>query len=179
MGGLLTITPRPVTVTADAKTKVYGDADPAPLTYAITTGSLAFSDVFAGSLARDPGENVGDYDITQGSLALSTNYTLTYVSAKLSITPRPVTATADAKTKIYGDADPALTYQISSGNLVGSDAFSGGADSSRRRERRRLCDPAGDARAEHELHAHVRGSQSLRDASSDHRHRRCEDEDLW
>jgi hypothetical protein len=30
-----------------------------------------------------------------------------------------------AKSKVYGDVDPVLTYTISSGNLVGSDAFSG------------------------------------------------------
>jgi hypothetical protein len=33
--------------------------------------------------------------------------------------------TADARSKVYGNADPALTYQITSGNLVGSDTLSG------------------------------------------------------
>ncbi len=47
-----------MTVTADPQTKVYGDADPA-LTYQITSGSLAFSDEFTGSLTRDAGEDVG------------------------------------------------------------------------------------------------------------------------
>ena len=31
----------------------------------------------------------------------------------------------DAKSKTHGDADPAFTYQISSGSLVGSDELSG------------------------------------------------------
>ena len=124
VGADLTITVRPVTVTADAKNKVYGNADPA-LTYQITTGSLAFTDAFSGALARAAGENVGTYAISQGTLALDANYNLSFVGADLTITARPVTVTADAKTKVYGDADPALTYQITSGSLAFSDAFTG------------------------------------------------------
>ncbi len=75
--GLLTITTRAVVVTADPQTKVYGDSDPA-LTYQITSGSLAFSDAFTGALTRDAGEDVGTYAITQGTLALSSNYALSY-----------------------------------------------------------------------------------------------------
>lgn len=55
-----TITTRPITVTADAgQTKVYGAAAPLPFTYTITSGSLAFSDVFSGALDRAAGETVG------------------------------------------------------------------------------------------------------------------------
>ncbi len=40
------------------------------------------------------------------------NYNLTSVAAAIAdITPRPVTVTADAKSKTYGDTDPALTHQ--------------------------------------------------------------------
>ncbi len=125
IGANLTITTRAITVTANAQTKVYGTADPA-LTYTITTGSLAGTDAFTGSLTRDPGENVGLYPIRQGTLALNSNYVLTFVGSNLTITIRPVTVTADAKTKVYGDADPVLTYQITSGSLAGNgDAFSG------------------------------------------------------
>jgi len=80
-----TITPRPVTIAADAKTKTFGSADP-PLTYQITSGTLAFADVFTGALVRDPGEDVGTYAIKQGTVALSANYTLTFVGAVLTIT---------------------------------------------------------------------------------------------
>jgi hypothetical protein len=124
VGANLTITPRPISVTADPKTKVYGNADPA-LTYQITSGSLVFSDAFAGALTRAPGENVGMYAIAQGTLALSTNYALSYAGANLTVTTRPVAITADAKSKTYGDADPTLTFHITSGTLAFSDAFSG------------------------------------------------------
>ncbi|HET7034120.1 MAG TPA: MBG domain-containing protein [Thermomicrobiaceae bacterium] len=119
----LTIDPRPITVTADSQTKVYGDADPA-LTYQVT-GTLAFSDAFTGALSRASGETVGSYAIQQGTLALSSNYSLSFNGASLTITPRPITVTADAQHKNEGDSDPALTYKITSGTLVNGDTFSG------------------------------------------------------
>jgi hypothetical protein len=123
-GGSLTITPRAVTVTADPKTKIYGDADPG-LTYQITTGNLVNGDAFSGALTRVAGENVGSYAIQQGTLVLGTNYTLGFVTKDLSITPRPIGITADAKSKVYGNADPAFTYQLTSGNLIGTDVIAG------------------------------------------------------
>ncbi|MGV8529936.1 MBG domain-containing protein [Pseudomonas aeruginosa] len=32
---------------------------------------------------------------------------------KLTVTPAQLIVSADAKTKVYGDADPTLTYQVS------------------------------------------------------------------
>src|SRR5438876_9192588 len=106
-------------MTPDAKTKTYGDGDPA-LTYAITSGSLAFTDAFSGGLTRAAGETVAGspYAIGQETLALHANYTLSFIGANLAINARPVTVTADAKTKTYGDGDPALTYAITSGSLA-------------------------------------------------------------
>ena len=78
------ITARPITVKADDKIKDEGDADP-PLTYSVTSGSLAYTDAFTGALARDTGETVGTYAITQGTLALNTNYNMTFVPGTLSI----------------------------------------------------------------------------------------------
>ncbi len=115
---------RNITVTADAQSKVYGDSDPA-LTYQITSGSLVSGNSFTGALTRVAGEVVGTCAIQQGTLALSSNYNLTYVEANLSITIRPITVAADAQSKVYGDFDPALTYQITSGSLVFGDTFSG------------------------------------------------------
>jgi hypothetical protein len=123
-GDTLVITKRPIIVTADAQTKVYGNADPS-LTYQITSGSLAYSDAFTGALTRAAGENVGTYAISKGTLALSNNYDLSFVGADLTITQRAITVAAEVKTKVYGDADPALTYQITSGSLAFSDAFTG------------------------------------------------------
>src|SRR5215210_6298499 len=109
---------------ADAKSKTYGDADPA-LTYAITAGNLVNGDTFSGSLSRASGEDVGPHSLNHSSVVLSGNYALTYHGADLTITARGVEITADAKSKTYGDADPALTYAITAGNLVNGDTFSG------------------------------------------------------
>src|SRR5206468_7595640 len=108
----ITLNKAAVTVTADAKTKVYGTNDPS-LTYHITSGSLVGNDTFSGSLTRDPGDTAGTYNITQGSLALSSNYTLAFNGAQLEIAAATLTVKADHTTKAYGTAtDPALTYQI-------------------------------------------------------------------
>lgn len=106
------VTPRPITVTADAKSKTYGDPDPA-LTYGVT-GTLVGSDSFTGALARDPGEDVADYTINQNTLALTSNYGITYTPATFSIGTKAVlTVTADNKSITYGDSDPAFTFQYS------------------------------------------------------------------
>ncbi|WP_257657927.1 BspA family leucine-rich repeat surface protein [Parapedobacter lycopersici] len=83
--GAFVITPMGITVAAENQTKIYGADDP-ELTYAFTP-ALVGSDEFAGGLARDPGENAGNYTITQGSLSLSGNYTITFEAATLTITP--------------------------------------------------------------------------------------------
>ncbi len=83
--GAFVITPLGITVAAESQTKIYGADDP-ELTYAFTP-ALVGSDEFAGGLARDPGENAGNYIITQGSLSLSGNYTITFEAATLTITP--------------------------------------------------------------------------------------------
>ena len=134
--GNLEITKRPITITADDKTKVYGNEDP-ELTYQVTTvnplylvtsGNLVFQDTFTGSLTREVGENVGTYDITQGTVVLSDNYALSYVKGTLEITQRPITVTADSQGKVYGTADPALTYRITEGALAYDDTFTGNLD---------------------------------------------------
>lgn len=124
IGANLTITARPITVTADAKAKVYGDGEPG-LTYQVTTGSVVQGDSFTGSLERAPGGNVGTYAIQQGTLALNSNYLLTYVGASFTISPRPITVTADSKAKVYGSPDPDLAYQVTNGTLVSGDSFTG------------------------------------------------------
>jgi hypothetical protein len=85
---------RNITVTADDKSKVYGQVDPA-LTYQVTDGSLADGDKFIGELEREDGEAVGSYDILQGTLAIDdyndgNNYNLTFAEGTFTITAKPV-----------------------------------------------------------------------------------------
>ena len=77
-----TIQKATVTITADAKTKVAGEDDP-ELTY--TVSGLLGSDALTGALSRETGEDAGEYAITIGSLTAGSNYTITFVGAKLTI----------------------------------------------------------------------------------------------
>ncbi|MBP6902857.1 MAG: filamentous hemagglutinin N-terminal domain-containing protein [Burkholderiaceae bacterium] len=121
--GSLSITPRAITVTADSGSKVYGNADPT-LGWQLSSGSLVGSDTLSGSISRTAGENVGSYAVSASSLSNS-NYSITAVPGSLSITPRAITVTADSGSKVYGNVDPTLGWQLSSGSLVGSDTLSG------------------------------------------------------
>ena len=116
------VSPLAITVTADAQSKVYGAADPA-LTYSASP-ALINGDGLTGALDRISGEDVGSYAIGQGTLAAGNNYTLSYVGADLTITPLAITVTADAQSKTYGEADPALTYTVAP-TLIDGDSFSG------------------------------------------------------
>ncbi|RKS56180.1 hypothetical protein BC962_1160, partial [Gillisia mitskevichiae] len=121
-GAAFDITQLTIAVTADAQTKTYGDADPL-LTYGFSP-ALVSGDSFSGTLSRTGDENVGNYLVEQGSLALSSNYILNYTGAAFDITQLTIAVTADAQTKTYGDADPSLTYGFSPA-LVSGDSFSG------------------------------------------------------
>jgi len=122
----LVIDKRSISVTADPKSKIYGDGDPA-LTYQITSGSLVSGDSLSGALTRTAGEAVSPplYAINQGTLTAGANYNLTYIGANLEITQRPITVTADDKQKLVGESDPPLTYTVTTGSLAFSDTFTG------------------------------------------------------
>src|SRR5258706_193535 len=124
VGADLTITTRAITITADAQSKVYGDVDPA-LTAQVTSGVIQNGDMASGSLSRASGENVGTYAISQNTSTYGSNYFETYVGADLTITTRAITITADAQSKVYGDVDPALTAQVTSGVIQNGDMASG------------------------------------------------------
>ena len=113
-----------LSVTANAQTKVYGNAVPL-LTY--TNATLVNGDsgsVFSGNLATTGTANsgVGNNTITQGNLSAGANYSISYTSANLSVTAYSLSVTADAQTKVYGAAVPALSYTNAS--LVNGDSGS-------------------------------------------------------
>ncbi len=78
------ITPVEIVIVADNKSKDYGDVDP-DLTYVVTSGSLVGSDNFTGNLEREAGDNAGTYNITQGTLDISTNYNISFTPAIFTI----------------------------------------------------------------------------------------------
>ncbi|TFZ54721.1 filamentous hemagglutinin N-terminal domain-containing protein, partial [Methylorubrum sp. Q1] len=126
VGADLTVTARPMTLTAEAQSRVYGDANPS-LTYQVGGRGLVNGDSLTGGLTTtaDARSAVGTYAIGQGTLAASSNYAVRYVGADLMVTARPMTLTAEAQSRVYGDANPALTYQVGGRGLVNGDVLSG------------------------------------------------------
>ena len=81
------ITPKSVTVTAEDKTKVFGETDP-KLT-ATVAGTLG-DDTVKYTLSREDGEAVGKYEITVKGDKLQGNYSVTYVAGTLTITSQSI-----------------------------------------------------------------------------------------
>ncbi|MDD5301089.1 MAG: MBG domain-containing protein, partial [Gallionella sp.] len=94
-----------LSIVANALSKVYGAADPA-LTYIASglVGGDTNASVLSGALTRAAGANVGNYAITQGTVAAAAGYgyIVSYTGANLGITPAPLTAALiGAPSKVY------------------------------------------------------------------------------
>ncbi|MFN3760336.1 MAG: MBG domain-containing protein, partial [Algoriphagus aquaeductus] len=130
--GEFTIIPREATITADNRIKTYGETVVFAGTEFTTSGLLnsdAVSSVTLTSAGAAATATVSGspYAIVASDAVGSglDNYTIRYEDGELTITPRPITVTADDKIIFCGQAEPTLTYQITSGTLVNGDAFSG------------------------------------------------------
>jgi filamentous hemagglutinin family protein len=120
--GVLTITPRPLVLTADNLVKIYGEEDP-DLTWSITSGSLVDGDTLVVNISRDDGSNVGVYTIRLNVNAEENgNYTLALVDGQLQITPAQLTITANDVTN-YWNLLPAFTATVE--GLVNGDTEAG------------------------------------------------------
>jgi hypothetical protein len=117
VNGTLTVTKATLTVTADNKSKVYGAPNPGlTASYSgfkngetlATSGVNGSPALTTTATAASP---TGTYPVAAavGNLT-SVNYSFTFVSGSLYITPATLTITADNKTKQYGDPNPTLTY---------------------------------------------------------------------
>jgi len=112
VAGTLTVSPAPLTVRADNKTKVYGAT--LPVLTASYDGFVLHDGpaVLGGSLLLATGvtaaSGVGVYAITPSGLS-STNYTISFVPGTLAVTPAPLTVRAENTAKIYGAALPVFT----------------------------------------------------------------------
>src|SRR5439155_12273995 len=119
----LTVDPKTATVVADAKIKTYGYANP-PLT-AVVTGQVVGGDAINYPLATTATQLSSvagsPYPITV-TLGSNPNYSVTKTDSALTVDPKTATVVADAESKSYGDANPALTAVVT-GQVVGGDAI--------------------------------------------------------
>jgi predicted outer membrane repeat protein len=112
VAGTLTVTPAPLTITANNASTVYGKAltffsatyvgfangdTPASLTTLPKLTTTAASPVLAGGYPID------------GAGAVDGNYTITYVAGTLTVTPAPLTITANDASTVYGKALPSFS----------------------------------------------------------------------
>jgi hypothetical protein len=110
--GVLSVTPAPLLVIAENKSRAYGQTNPVfSATFAgfvngehtnILSGSLTFT------TTADANSPVGNYPI-QASGVSATNYSLTFSNGILTISAFAITVTADNQSRPYGSANPTLT----------------------------------------------------------------------
>ncbi len=117
----------PLTVTANDATKTYdGQAFTGGngVTYSSVPNSNLLGAITYGGTSQGA-TNVGDYAITPGGQYSTSQlgYVVSYVGGTLSVTAAPLTVTADAQSRLYGAANPTLTYATS--GLFGGDALTG------------------------------------------------------
>ncbi|WP_332913919.1 MBG domain-containing protein [Algoriphagus boritolerans] len=111
VNGTLSVTPASLTITADDKQKIYGEANP-PLTFSyagFVNGDTEVAVEPSITTSATSSSNVGTYEITLTG-GSDPNYAITRVNGTLSVTPASLTITADDQSKIYGEANPALTF---------------------------------------------------------------------
>ena len=114
VAGTLTVTPVELVITADNQNKLYGAGLPA-LTASYsgfvngdTAASLTTQPALITTATSGSPVSGNPYTIT-ASGAVDSNYSISYATGILTITPAALTITADDQTSIYGAALPALT----------------------------------------------------------------------
>ena len=111
------------------QTKVYGSENK-DISYNVenlATGDLLKDVIYAISISRAIGEDVGSYSYKLDSITLNPNYTYTFnnyltdevTENKFTITKRNLTITAVSQSVIYGENINALTYVVSIDNPDG------------------------------------------------------------
>jgi hypothetical protein len=111
--GNVTVTPAPLTAAATNVSRAYGDANPA---FTGTVTGLKNGDVITGifSSAADAASPVGTYPITATFSDPGNklgNYTVV-ATGVLTVVPAPLSASAPDASRLYGDANPALTGTV-------------------------------------------------------------------
>jgi uncharacterized repeat protein (TIGR02543 family) len=98
-----TISPRPLSIKADDKSKKFGESDPA-LTWTLTAGSLVSGDNITGQLQRQSGEALGTYPIQQGTLTAGSNYNINFTPGVFTILPADLIVTIQPQAAVTAGA---------------------------------------------------------------------------
>ena len=115
-------------LTADSGSKIYGQGNPglgfsfSGLMPGDTLGSALSGAPTVDSLGFATTANVGTYSVDVFATASAQNYAISLVSGSLRVNPATLSVVADAQTKVYGTADPTLTFTAN--GFQGSDGLS-------------------------------------------------------
>ena len=124
------ITPADLAITAKPASKEYGQKDPElPYDYEVTSNNEILTPAFKkflrlqGALSRVAGEDVGEYDIKQGTLKVAQssakNFNVSFTGAKFKITPKPASNSnmnGLTVTKTYKDGEQVPILTVKDGN---------------------------------------------------------------
>ncbi len=116
-------------VTTLSYSKTYGDA-PFQIVDAIsTTGTISYksSNKDVVTVSKDGTVTIHNKGLATITVSVPEGDNHTPVSKKINITVEPKAITVKAKdaSKIYGDSDPELTYEVLNDGLVGNDTLKG------------------------------------------------------
>lgn len=115
--GTLTVKKAPVTVAVNAKSRVYGDANPQfDFTYVglkNSDGVPVFTSELSTSTKATKYSDVGDYEVTVSG-GVATNYSFTeYISGTLTVTQAPLGISAQSTVREYGEMNPEFQFAYS------------------------------------------------------------------
>nr|WP_315526064.1 YDG domain-containing protein [uncultured Achromobacter sp.] len=111
--------------------KVYDGSTSAQASAGSLTNLVEGESLAVGTTATFDNANAGSrnanvrYALADGDNGLASNYVLADTQHQAVIDRRAITVAADDKTKRAGDVDPALTWRVTQGNLVGNDTLAG------------------------------------------------------
>ncbi len=142
-GGSINLTQSAIAISSTPNPSIYGQSVSFTATVTVgtspvTTGTVTFeegSTVLAANVAVDrnshAGFSIANLSATASPHVITALYSGTSQLApstgttSQTVKPLAVTVSADSKSKPYGSADPALSYQITVGALLSGDAFAG------------------------------------------------------
>ena len=90
----------------------------------VATVEYKVKDADESTYTTDAPKNAGDY-VVRVTVAEGTNHKEASATAEFTIDKVAITITADAKSKTYGEGDPALAWNITSGALVNGEQLTG------------------------------------------------------
>ncbi|MFM7839503.1 MAG: MBG domain-containing protein, partial [Chitinophagaceae bacterium] len=117
--GKLEIRKKQLTITADNKTKIYGEGNPSfsvTMTGFVKNEGTELNDLGGAAAFETDAQTlseVGEYTITPVESDLhSRNYAFNFISGKLNVVQRELTIKADNKSKTFGEVNPAFSVTI-------------------------------------------------------------------